>query len=337
MKQYPMLSNWVTIKDYQSENAIIANEITDKVYCTDRKNIIFLEMLDGKTNPYTLPYARNTLGLSMLEIHRMLSEFSAFGLVRNNMFFEKSFTFLCRTIHIPKRKQSDSLLFKIINALICLFPLPIFIWGIIVFWLGFTGDGLGGFNLWGALLGVLAGFLIGGILHECGHAIASLATGGKVFEFGLSLSFFLIPGAYVATKVKDSATSIQKAQVSAAGIEFNLLLSGLALVILAYSCQGAGFFLSFTLVNLLILFDNLLFVHGDDGCWVFSHLFGLDTGITDVARKMVFTKEERKRLLESGCCGKASFCTYCLMLFLHVAGIALAVLSIISLLTIFVS
>ncbi len=336
MKRYPMLSNWVTIKDYRFGNATITNELTDKVYYTDPSHLTFLRMLDGKTDPYTLPYP-HLMGWSLFEINAMLSEFRAFGIIRESMVFEKSFASLYRTVFIPSRKHSDSVLFKLLNIFMWVFFLPVLVWGAISFWSEFTTVGFDDISLWGILGGILTGLLLGGAFHECGHVISTLATGGEVFEMGVALHFPIFPGAYAATKEDDSATPIQKAQVSAAGMEVNLILVGLALIILAYCHRGAGFLISFALTNLLLVFDNLLLFRGIDGCWVYSHLFGLDACITDVALNMLFTKEKRKRLMEGGCHGKACLLTYSLIILLYVAGIAFLLLSIVNLINAIIS
>ncbi len=81
MKRYPMLSNWVTIKDYRFGNVLITNELTGKSYTADQKCLAFLKMLDGKTNPYAMsyPYER---GWSRADVEAMLDEFTKFGLIR---------------------------------------------------------------------------------------------------------------------------------------------------------------------------------------------------------------------------------------------------------------
>ena len=317
MKRYPAFSNWVTITGYTQDGfIIIKNEMTDKSYLIHPDELSFLQTLDGRTDPYNEPFVV-LRGYSRAQIAEMLIEFSKCGLIRNGRLLDKSLLSRNLTVLIPHRKHSDASVWKILNMGLLLSFLPALIFGILALILNNPPYE---FDL-SAVLGSLAGLAAGSIFHECGHVIAALANGGKVLEIGVSITCLLFPGAYAAISGKESASPLQKAQVSAAGMEVNLLIAGIALTAFSCGSQHSGFFLTAAMMNILLVFDNLLLACGLDGCMVFSSLFGLDIGIDQAARYMVFNRRKRRRLKNGGCIGRASLCSYCFILVFRLAGL----------------
>ncbi len=101
-------------------------------------------------------------------------------------------------------------------------------------------------------LAILFG-IVGMVLHELGHAGATLACGLKVRKFGVSWK-----GVYV---VRQSGTSMQNRLVTLAGPVTNLLL--------ACSWPIAP---KFAFANLILGVFNLLPLKGSDGSRIFAGL-----------------------------------------------------------------
>ena len=316
--RYPKLSNWATITEPEYGNLIITNELTGKTYHADPRTLYNIYHLDGKTDPGDVfsPYP---------VAPEILSEFSSLGLIRSSRVFRWGASFYL-TVWVPKKRQSDSRLLKIINSLLWILFLPILICGFASFILNIESLSFDGFTLAGFIGGIAAGVILGLILHEVGHVIAAFATGGKVYEMGFSFNLPFFPGAYSISTDNESASRLQKAQSMAAGLEINCIITGIALAVMALSGHLSGFLTGLALSNLSLLFNALLFMDGNDGCRILSSLWGLDTSVTDAARIMLFKKEKRQTLLKSGCCGKASFCSYCLAFLLQAAGVISIVL-----------
>ena len=316
--KYPMCSNWLTIRNYRFGQATVKNEMTGKTYRIDPCDLKFLLNLDGRTNPYTMPCVI-TAGYSWGRITQMLQEFSDCGLTRSSMCLEHSFTSLYRTVYIPKKQHSDSIWWKILNMILWTTFLPAIAGGLLLF----LSSGLSlRFDLC-LYLGLLAGFLAGSVLHEFGHVIATLATGGNVYEVGVSLTCLVFPGAYAAAKGKESASPLQKAQIYAAGMEENLMIAGIMLILSACGLPYPEFFAGIAIANMLLTLDNLLFIRGLDGCRILSVFFGLDISISAASRYMLFNRRKRRRLIKNGCPGKASLCSYCLLLLFQLAGLTI--------------
>ena len=126
------------------------------------------------------------------------------------------------------------------------------------------------------MLGGILGLLAGLFLHELAHAMACMAYGGYVFEIGVMLKL-VFPGAYVMMDTRPITGRLKRAQVSAAGIEANLLLAGLALFC-AVHFPGSSLSLFYTaLFNTELALVNLLLVDGLDGAGIMAELLGLDS------------------------------------------------------------
>ena len=322
--RYPMLSSWVTFKDYRYGTVTVKNELTGKTFLIRPEHAEFLQMLDGRTNPYEMQYCME-MGWTCTDVYIMLDEFAFQGLVRESRTYHKSSTSIYRTVWLPKTTQTDAPLPRILNRMLWTLFLPVFLCGLIAYVSNAGSFRVEDLSFWGFIVGALAGLFLGGVVHECGHVIAGLAYGGKVYEAGVSLEHLFFPGAYSVVQEEESLTPIRKVQGAAAGIEANLLAAGLALAAAALGLRLHGALTFFAIVNIFLVFDNLMFISGNDGCQIYSRIYGLDTCIADAARVSMSTEKNRLRILQKGCAGKAEFCTYCIFLLLQLAGIVLAV------------
>ena len=155
------------------------------------------------------------------------------------------------------------------------------------------------------IVGSVAGMLIGLVMHELGHMFACLAYGGRVFEVGVMLQFLFMPGAYVLMNESKIKKRMRRVQVSAAGIEMNLLLTAIFLIISARFESLSGFFLGAAIQNVFLALLNLTLVDGFDGMAIMGELLGVENVISK-ARRITRFKFKRKKLEKDGISGKAT-------------------------------
>lgn len=172
--------------------------------------------------------------------------------------------------------------------------------GVLVFinglYRGMSGDG----GLWrGYLLGGISGL----IFHEMAHAAAGLAYGGKIFEFGVMLHYFL-PGAYVCIDHDEVKNRFQRVQIHAAGIEMNLFLSGLFMCLSCLEWFNGWTLLYASIYNLVIAVLNSLLIDGLDGMNIFSALLGVEDFVGK-SKRLVKSRRKRRKLREKGISGYA--------------------------------
>lgn len=104
------------------------------------------------------------------------------------------------------------------------------------------------------IAGSVVGMLIGLVMHELGHMFACLTYGGRVFKVGVMLQFLLMPGAYVLMNESNIKKRMKRVQVSAAGIEMNLILTAIFLFLSARFEVLSGFFLELQYKMFFLLF-----------------------------------------------------------------------------------
>ena len=101
--------------------------------------------------------------------------------------------------------------------------------------------------------------------HELGHIVAGLAYGYKISDTGI-LFFSIIPlGAYVAHEDKKDATKAEKIQFALVGVEVNLLLAGICLLLAMQSYHWSLTMLSVANANVVLASVNLFPASGLDG------------------------------------------------------------------------
>ena len=146
-------------------------------------------------------------------------------------------------------------------------------------------------------------------LHELGHLVAGVAYGYKISDTGILLLGIIPFGAYVAHEDKEDATKAEKIQFALAGVEVNLLMAGICLILAMQSYQWSRTMFSVANVNVILAGVNLLPASGLDGESSLSAMCGVDS-ISEVARKWLTNKKCRQKLLRAGLPGYACFCFF---------------------------
>ena len=144
-------------------------------------------------------------------------------------------------------------------------------------------------------------------VHEFGHLSAAVSSGYAVTDVGLLLLGIIPIGAYVAYRNKKSASKKERIQLALAGIEADLIVAGVLIIL-------ALIFESYTLImsantNIALIIVNSLPVRGLDGEAALSALFEVKS-ISNLSTRIILNSEKRKKLFQSGILGKICLLFY---------------------------
>lgn len=305
---YPVLKEGVSIGTFQYEGSNTTHYYIENAngeeFEISKSLWDALLQADG-TRPLNLPSNGS----------RVLLKLKRLGLVRTSRFVRDDGIFN-RFILFPigNRCQNDSLICKAINAALPVVSVLIFAIGVYLMRSNGTDTGYH-FNWW-LYYGLLACSIV---LHEFGHLVAGLAYGYKISDTGILLLGIIPIGAYVAHEDKKDATKSEKMQFALAGVEMNLLIAGICLLMAMQYYSLSLVLVSVANINVILAGINLLPASGLDGESALSAACGL-TSISEVAPKWLLNKNRRQKLLRSGVSG---FACYCVLAFTMISKILL--------------
>lgn len=293
---YPMANNCLTFKQNSDDTYTVTNYLNNEVVTVGSEVVYFLEQLDGYTHPYDIDRS-----LEPDFVDELLDKLRDVGFIRESLFFKESAGTYLYALHIPKNRTNEMRPARII----CFF----LSWLILILWVPLLGFGIFSFvnnqlTTDYLMLGLVFGTVIGACLHEISHAISGCAYGALIFEMGVMLSHFVLPGAYVLMDETPVKRKLRRAQINAAGIEMNLLLAGGFLLIASLTYEYSGLFFGCALANVFLGLLNLTVAFGLDGEHIMGNLIGED----NFAGKSMITiigKKERTLLRKRGTNGKA--------------------------------
>ena len=295
---YPRKNHYLKFKPIDSDWVCIENFLTGEIWEVSREVAEFLKALNGKTNPYKINEE-----FSEEFVDELLDDFDEEGwLYSGKRLMSGGIGTALFTLWIPDVKIWHRIVAKIWNSLLMILCLPVFIIGVCILVRGNFPYVDHGSN-WG--LCYLVGFIPGLMLHELSHAAACLSdVRGKVFEFGIMVRYFL-PGAYVVLDTERIRNRFKKAQIFAAGIEMNLLLAGIFLILLKLGWFDCTILVYAALVNGILAAFNLALIGPLDGMKIFSELLGVEN-IVYKAKKLIFDNDAKKKLRKRGINGRAA-------------------------------
>lgn len=278
MMKYPKIIDTLLYKRIDKSTYHVKNGITGVVYEIGTDIVRFMNKLDGKTDPFMI----NTC-LSDFEIEEVLDFLWANELVTKKKW--KKIGFLTYGIPLFKVKttQKMRIVSKILNFLLMISFVPIFIVGLYavkdIYSISMVDK-----NDFSYLLGLCVGTALGTILHEGAHASAGLGYNAHLFTCGIMIG--ITPGAYVELDDEHIKSSLKKAQISAAGIEMNLLLCGISMICMCLFNSALSLLGGIAFSNLLLASVNLLPIIGVDGSQIVNNL-GVTTRIVKPNQKGV--------------------------------------------------
>lgn len=295
---YPVLKEGVSIGTFQYEGSdttryYIENADGEEFEISHRLSDALLQA-DG-THPLNLPNNGS----------RVLAKLKRLGLVRTSRFVRDDGIFN-RFILLPigSRRQNNRLICKAINAALPVVSALIF--AIRVYLMKASAVDTGYHFSWWLYYGLL---ICSVALHEVGHLVAGLAYGYKISDTGILLLGIILIGAYVAHEDKKDASRSEKVQFALAGVEMNLLIAGICLLIAMQYYPLSLVLVSVANINVVLAGINLLPASGLDGESALSAIFGVNN-ISEVAKKWLFNKKGRQKLLRSGFSGYACYCVF---------------------------
>lgn len=118
-------------------------------------------------------------------------------------------------------------------------------------------------------------FSLSVLLHEVGHLIAGLAYDFNIRELGVQLLGVLPVGAYIAHEDKSNVPKKNLLQFALAGIEINLLLTGVFLLLSMAYYPLSQTFITLAIINLNLVVINSLPARGLDGEAVLCAIWGI--------------------------------------------------------------
>lgn len=290
----PVLANWIRFKRVSEDEYLIVNLLLDEQTKTDAYTVWFAKHLDGKTDPFEIDPR-----LSYEEVVKLLDYLSDKDVIRDKRFLSKFFLYLLITVWHPKVTLNLKVASFIINATLMVSWLPLLIFAVY-----YAVENIDNFNVAYVLVGSAFGLIIGSVAHELGHMFACLGYGGRVFEVGICFYSFM-PGAYVLMNERNIKNRFRRVQINAAGIEMNLLLSAIFLILGAEFEIFSGYCLGFVIQNLLLAVGNLLFISGFDGMAILSELIGVED-ISAKAKNITGSRLKRRKLANTGAHGGAA-------------------------------
>ena len=145
-------------------------------------------------------------------------------------------------------------------------------------------------------------FLFSIVAHEYGHLISGLSVGYRFSELGLLLLGVIPVGAYVAHTDNQDVRRLAKIQFSLSGIEANLLIAGICLLLSTLPTSLDTTFVMTANINVLLAIINLLPATGLDGESTLSAILGIDS-VSKYSKVFLKNKKFRKHFLRAGAPG----------------------------------
>ena len=317
-KDHPSMANWVILK--RKRDGIVArNCLTDREIPLSDREAKYLKSLDGSGNQYHVD------GFSERECMEFYRHLSRERMVRRSGFNLADGKTVMRPVYIPRRKRARSVIPKILNFLLLVSFLPVFLYGVYLICHEGVLFGKEDHFFLNIVLGEVFGLGGGMILHEAAHAVACLSDrNGRWLEAGIMIRWRIIPGAYVWLDTGEIKSRMKKVQINMAGIEMNLFLAGIMMIMLVNARYGFGFLskwrtamLYTVIMNIALALFNISFVEGLDGEHTISEIFG-GGSVVDAAkaniRQMVRGKDRREYFARTGINGAANLCVSAVVL-----------------------
>lgn len=292
---YPKISNCLTYKKRDDNSVEVVDYLLDEAYIMEVEEARFVKKLDGKTHPYKIK-----TNLSQEEIDILIAELDDCGLLKESDVLVSCAEASMKTIWEPKWTIGLKLIAFLFNNILLVSWLPLLIMGIVLFTKNFMTIE---FDLMWP--GYIIGIVFGIFLHEFGHAFAGVSYGAKVFEMGILRMHYIIPGAYVLMDEKNVKNRLKRVQIYAAGVETNLLLVGVFLILGSIFGSLGGMFMVAAIQNVFLAALNLTLIKGLDGFSIISELLGIED-LIEKATQVTFSRKKKQKLRESGLAGSVT-------------------------------
>ena len=286
--QYPMAATTLLYRK-QPDGRYRVKDVYTGNSCTMTLSLVrLLRRLDGKTDPYSVP-----TDLTQEDIDTSLQDLAEIGFLRTSRVFEKFFGTFIYTLWVPRMTKRMRIAARYYDRILKFIWLPVLALGVLLF-LHEKDSVFDSSSTAGFITGWIAGMTAGIFLHEVSHAMAAVACGVRVFEGGVMIEW-LMPGAYVMMDEEHIRNPRIKVHIYAAGIQMNFLLTGLGILMTTVFGSLGGFWVTFSMINLLLAAPNALFIYGFDGYKILISLLGRkEAGLFPLIPRSTARKTDRR-------------------------------------------
>ncbi|GMQ56279.1 hypothetical protein AN1V17_06720 [Vallitalea sediminicola] len=276
----------------------VFNKATKKTYSLGCNEYNVLRILDGIKTMEEIHKQFNNY--SLYDIENLINQFSKIGLlnteetkqspidneankktenikdkknkqlsIKDKKIF-KIFSLKKGILHPDNSLDKDKRIFRILYFSITYLSLPIFLTGLFIL----IGTSSVNASLssppWYLFIPV---FLISISLHEFAHIIVAKNNGAHIAEIGLRL-ILIVPCIYSSiVGISYIESKMKRILISAAGILLNLQVAGIGFILTAFTSGNTyNFFLWLSMLNLMLVMLNLIFLLKFDGYYILAEL-----------------------------------------------------------------
>lgn len=322
---YPKMDHYLIFKRKDADTIEVSNEIYEMEWEMDIEAARFLHALDGKTNPYKI-----SSYMSREEVDQLLEVFEDEWLLSDDdKIIPLGFGTALIPLWTPKITRWHRLIGNLWNKILLFCWIPVFICGIWIFLMHDWNES------WNAL-GIVERYLIviaGVALHELSHIAACLSYGGRFYELGI-MTYCFFPGAYVMITFDNVKKRMKRVQISAAGIESNVLLAGVCLCLLKTGWINTTALLYGAFINVLLAVGNCSLIGDLDGMGICEELLG--KGFLKKAILLLKDSRGRARLRKRGINGEITIIACYLIVIMQISLPIFILINLVDFLNIFI-
>ena len=321
-RKYPRANNCLIYSKKANGTYLTEDIESNEEWELDASTVNFLRRLDGKTPPSCI-----CPKMSDSERREFIHELKTEGLIKKTKRFYMDGLFFWRfTLWIPGRSYPRKVA-AVVNMILLLLTLPVLVGGGLLY-ISHYSEALAAAWDSGELVtaGLLFGISAGLFFHEAAHAAAGIAYGANVCEFGLML-YLLLPGAYVIMDEKNVKRTVRRIQIYAAGVEANLMMTGICLFLAAVVPSLFWMFSQAALCNGFLAVFNLSVMGGLDGMKIFSEVMG-SRDLLETVLDVLLPDGGEKQVLMWGINGCALKIASVVVLLFHLAFVCTIIMNI---------
>lgn len=328
--RYPKLVDTLSYEQADSFGLgyIVKDKSSGIEQLVDREQLAFMLTLDGNTDPYNnIPdcWSKN-------DVKSFLNTLKENSFVKCKIRKIGVLSFAIPLIKIKRITMKTRAICLILNFILMVSFLPVCVAGCMLF--AKNIDFLDTYYSYLYLMiGLGLGTLFGLVFHECGHAVSGLSYGNsKVYEAGLIVGLFF--GAYVEVNSEKVKERRRRIQITASGIQVNLLISGIAFIVYSFFPQFSSLFAGMGIANIVLALVNIIAIFSLDGAGIVDELLGTESLFLS-ALIFLLDRDTRQMMLSQGIIGYLKITACAISSLFQLAYPALMILNFCSLAVLF--
>lgn len=328
--RYPKLVDTLSYEQADSFGLgyIVKDKSSGIEQLVDRDQLAFMLTLDGNTDPYNnIPncWSKN-------DVKSFLNTLKENSFVKCKIKKIGVLSFAIPLIKIKRITIKTRAVCLILNFILMVSFLPVCVAGCMLF--AKNIDFLDTYYSYLYLMiGLGLGTIFGVVFHECGHAVCGLSYGNsKVYEAGLIVGLFF--GAYVEVNSEKVKERRRRIQITASGIQVNLLISGIAFIVYSFFPQFSSLFAGMGIANIVLALVNIIAIFSLDGAGIVDELLGTESLFLS-ALIFLLDRDTRQMMLSQGITGYVKIAACAISFLFQIAYPALMILNFCSLAVLF--